>query len=163
MTSVMLVMTIAQARIFLAMAQDGLLPQFFGRVHPQFRTPSSGPWSPLTVPRSSAACSRSASWASWSSIGTLLGIRHGVHRRAGPALDASGPAAPLQGAVAVVHLHRRRPHLLPMMMSPCPATWYGCSVWTLIGVLIYAFYGYHHSKVQAENSAAGAASPAPSR
>src|SRR5206468_6686721 len=40
MTSVMLVMTIAQARIFFAMARDGLLPTFFGRVHPRFRTPS---------------------------------------------------------------------------------------------------------------------------
>ena len=42
MTSVMLVMTIAQARIFFAMARDGLLPTFFGRVHPRFRTPSTG-------------------------------------------------------------------------------------------------------------------------
>src|SRR5438876_1159343 len=42
MTSVMLVMTIAQARIFFAMARDGLLPSWFGRVHPRFRTPSTG-------------------------------------------------------------------------------------------------------------------------
>jgi len=44
MTSVMLVMTIAQARIFFAMARDGLLPTFFGRVHPRFRTPRPARW-----------------------------------------------------------------------------------------------------------------------
>src|SRR5437899_2249948 len=42
MTSVMLVMTLAQARIFLAMARDGLLWKPFGKVHPRFHTPSVG-------------------------------------------------------------------------------------------------------------------------
>src|SRR5262249_40266341 len=42
MTSVMLVMTLAQARIFLAMARDGLLWKPFGTVHPRFHTPSVG-------------------------------------------------------------------------------------------------------------------------
>ena len=39
MTSVMLVMTLAQARIFLSMSRDGLVPPALGRVHPRFRTP----------------------------------------------------------------------------------------------------------------------------
>src|SRR5262249_56183177 len=39
-TSVVLVTMLSQARILLAMARDGLLPQnFFGDVHPKFRTP----------------------------------------------------------------------------------------------------------------------------
>ena len=42
MTSVMLVMTLAQARIFFAMARDGLLPPWFSHVHPKFKTPSTG-------------------------------------------------------------------------------------------------------------------------
>ncbi len=42
MTSVMLVMTLAQARIFFAMARDGLLPPWFSRIHPKFKTPSTG-------------------------------------------------------------------------------------------------------------------------
>ena len=32
-------MIIPQARIWLCMAHDGLLPKFFGAVHPKFRTP----------------------------------------------------------------------------------------------------------------------------
>jgi basic amino acid/polyamine antiporter, APA family len=40
MTSVLLITFLSQARIFLAMARDGLLPHnIFGVVHPRFRTP----------------------------------------------------------------------------------------------------------------------------
>src|SRR5207244_792479 len=39
-TSVLLITFLSQARIFLAMARDGLLPKrVFGSVHPRFRTP----------------------------------------------------------------------------------------------------------------------------
>jgi len=39
-TSVLLVLLLSQARILLAMARDGLIPRdFFGAVHPRFRTP----------------------------------------------------------------------------------------------------------------------------
>ncbi len=39
MTSVLLVLFLSQARIFMAMARDGLLPRVFGAIHPRFRTP----------------------------------------------------------------------------------------------------------------------------
>ncbi len=39
MTSVLLVLFLSQARVFMAMARDGLLPRVFGTVHPKFRTP----------------------------------------------------------------------------------------------------------------------------
>src|SRR5262249_36515581 len=43
LTSVLLVLLLSQARVLLAMARDGLIPQdFFGAVHPRFRTPHKG-------------------------------------------------------------------------------------------------------------------------
>ena len=39
LSSVMVVMMLAQPRIFLSMAKDGLMPAWAGRLHPRFRTP----------------------------------------------------------------------------------------------------------------------------
>ncbi|MBX2859775.1 MAG: amino acid permease [Vampirovibrio sp.] len=39
LTTVILVLLMSQPRIYFAMARDGLLPQWFGRIHPVFGTP----------------------------------------------------------------------------------------------------------------------------
>ena len=163
MTSVMLVMTIAQARIFFAMARDGLLPSFFGRVHPRFRTPSTGTAITGAVAAIIGGLFPVDILGEMVAIGTLsafvtvcLGVL--VLRRTRPDLPRPfrAPAAwftCIAGAIVC----------FSMMASLGTATWLRLIIWTMIGVLIYALYGYSHSKVRAENGAAGAASPAPSR
>jgi basic amino acid/polyamine antiporter, APA family len=163
MTSVMLVMTIAQARIFFAMARDGLLPPFFGRVHPRFRTPSVG----TAITGVVAAI-----------IGGLFPV--GI---LGEMVAIGTLAAFVTVCIGVLVLRRTRPDLprpfrapapwftciagalvcFSMMLSLGTPTWWRLLIWTVIGIVIYAFYGYGHSRVQAENSAAGTANPAPSR
>jgi basic amino acid/polyamine antiporter, APA family len=158
MTSVMLVMTIAQARIFFAMARDGLLPTFFGRVHRRFRTPSTG----TVVTGMSAAL-----------IGGLFPV--GL---LGHLVSIGTLAAFVTVCIGVLVLRQKRPDLprpfrtpAPwftciagalvcglMMVSLGPATWVRLIVWTVIGVLIYVLYGYQHSCLR---KAAGSAPTAP--
>jgi basic amino acid/polyamine antiporter, APA family len=157
MTSVMLVMTIAQARIFFAMARDGLLPPFFGRVHPRFRTPSSG----TVVTGFFAAL-----------VGGLFPVKI-----LGELVAIGTLAAFVTVCLGVLVLRRTRPDLprpfrtpyprftciagavvcSAMMVSLGPATWLRLVIWTGIGVLVYAFYGYQHSCVRKAGKAVPAA------
>jgi basic amino acid/polyamine antiporter, APA family len=157
MTSVMLVMTIAQARIFFAMARDGLLPPLFGRVHPRFRTPSTG----TVVTGFFAAL-----------VGGLFPVNI-----LGALVAIGTLAAFVTVCIGILVLRRTRPDLPRPFRTPCPrftciagavvcgammvslgpATWLRLVIWTGIGVLVYAFYGYRHSCVRkAANGVAGA-------
>ena len=149
MTSVMLVMTIAQARIFFAMARDGLMPKAFGRVHPKFRTPSTG----TIVTGVSAAI-----------IGGLFPVNVLGHL-----VSIGTLAAFVTVCIGVLILRRTRPDLRRPFRAPWPwvtctlgalicgtmmlslgkATWIRLLVWTVIGILVYVFYGYRHSRVRA--------------
>ncbi|HEV2229981.1 MAG TPA: amino acid permease [Steroidobacteraceae bacterium] len=161
MTSVMLVMTIAQARIFFAMARDGLLPPLFGRVHPRFKTPSVG----TAVTGVCAAV-----------VGGLFPVKV-----LGEMVAIGTLAAFVTVCIGILVLRRTRPDLprpfktpyagfvctagavvcSAMMVSLGPATWARLVIWTAIGVVIYAFYGYRHSCLHKANG--GAPVPAATR
>jgi basic amino acid/polyamine antiporter, APA family len=156
MTSVMLVMTIAQARIFFAMARDGLLPPFFGRVHPRFRTPSTG-----TVITGVAAAI----------VGGLFPVKV-----LGELVAIGTLAAFVTVCLGVLVLRRARPDLPRPFRAPWPwftciagslvcgymmislgvATWWRLGIWTVVGVIVYVLYGYRHSRLHAAASAAPA-------
>jgi basic amino acid/polyamine antiporter, APA family len=143
----MLVMTIAQARIFFAMARDGLLPPFFGHVHPRFRTPSTG-----TVITGLCAAI----------VGGLLPVKI-----LGELVSIGTLAAFVTVCIGVLILRRTRPDLPRPFRAPAPwltcilgalvcggmmvalgsATWIRLIVWTAIGVVIYVGYGRSHSRL----------------
>ena len=149
MTSVMLVMLLGQPRIFYAMSQDGLLPPIFRRVHPKYKTPYVGTLLTGAVAATVAGLLPVTILGELVSIGTLLAfavvcIGVLVLRQKSP--DLIRPfrvPAPwftcIGGAVICV----------AMMLSLGIDTWLRLLIWTLIGVAIYAFYGYSHSVLRA--------------
>ena len=60
LTSVIITMIIPQARIWLTMSHDGLLPKVFGAVHPKFRTPHIATLITGVCRHAARACCRSA-------------------------------------------------------------------------------------------------------
>jgi APA family basic amino acid/polyamine antiporter len=156
MTSVMLVMTLAQARIFLAMARDGLLPPVFGRVHPKFRTPTVG-----TLVTGITALI----------IGGLLPVN-----LLAKVVSIGTLSAFVTVCIGVLVLRRTRPDLPRPFRTPYPwvtciagaavcgammaalgaPTWWRLLIWTIVGVLVYVVYGMRHSRVGA---ALGKAAP----
>jgi len=153
-TSVLLVMLLSQPRVLLAMARDGLLPfSFFGAVHRRFRTPHKA-----TI-LTGAVCGLTASLfplealSHMVNIGTLFAFvvvcsSVWLMRRLNP--DAERPfRTPLLGFVAPAGVLL----CLSMMVWLTWTNWatlVRLVAWLVAGLLIYAFYGRHHSHLGRE-------------
>jgi APA family basic amino acid/polyamine antiporter len=145
-TSVLLVMMLSAPRVFLAMARDGLVPRaFFGDVHPRFRTP----WKSTIVIGIFVAVMAGLLPIGWllhlTNIGTLFAFvivcaAVLIMRRTNPHVERPFrcpfvPVVPVLGILCC----------LLLMFSLPPANWYRLLAWLFIGLLIYTFYGRHHS------------------
>ncbi len=156
LTSVMVVMMMAQPRIFYAMAKDGLLPPFAKKIHPRFRTPH------ITSIITGVAVSIAAGFTpvgilgEMVSIGTLmafvivsLGIVFLRYQR--PELERpfkvpGVPFVPILSALVSLAL---------MAGLPWP-TWERLIIWMAIGIVLYFSYGFRHSEVRARDEALAA-------
>ncbi|KAL1920099.1 uncharacterized protein VTP21DRAFT_1245 [Calcarisporiella thermophila] len=151
LTSVILIMMLGQSRIFYSIAHDGLLPTAFAKVHPRFKTPLI----PTIV--TGTICSLLGGFlpvdllANMTSVGTLLAFFL-VH-------------------IGIILLRFTRPDEPRRFKIPGPGfTWMifpilGCAIsillialadrgtiyrvfiWMGLGILIYIFYGYKHSRM----------------
>src|ERR1041385_6011793 len=150
-TSVLLVMMLSQPRVMLAMARDGLVPRnFFGDIHPTFRTPWKSTILTGLFVASMAGFIPLSILAEMTSIGTLFAfvIVCGavmVMRRTNP--NANRPfRAPLVPLVPILGIAT----CLLLMFSLPYENWVRLIIWLVIGLLIYFGYGRRHSVMSHE-------------
>jgi basic amino acid/polyamine antiporter, APA family len=145
MISSLLVFQLGQARVWFAMSRDGLLPRFFGRVHPKFRTPSTATWIAGFVVGIPAGILDIGTLADLSNIGTLFAfvlvsagviiLRYREPERRRGFRAPGGIAAPVLSVVFCFLLMAGLPIL----------TWLRFFVWLAIGLCFYAGFGRRHS------------------
>lgn len=146
LTSVVMVQMLGQARVFWAMADDGLLPKVFAKVHPKYRTPYVTTTFTAIVASFICGLLPIDILGEMVSIGTLFAftvVCAGVIvlRRTQPELPRPfktpySPWVPLLGMITSM-----------AQMAALPAgTWIRFIVWLLLGLLVFYFYSRKHAK-----------------
>ncbi|OHB79800.1 MAG: hypothetical protein A2W31_08210 [Planctomycetes bacterium RBG_16_64_10] len=147
MTSVLLVTFLSQARIFLAMARDGLLPLgVFGVVHPRYRTPHRS-----TILTGVTICLVSGMLPirlleEMVSIGTLMAFV--LVCASVLVLRVTRPDVPRPFRCPAVYLVAPLGVLVNLVvMAFLPLdTWLRLVAWLAVGLALYFLYGHHHSR-----------------
>ena len=162
MTSVLLITFLSQARIFLAMARDRLLPpSVFGAIHQRFRTPHISTMLTGGIIAVVSAFTPINKLEEMVNIGTLMAFvivcaavlllrirRPDAHRPfRTPALFVLAPLG-----IAV--------NLLMTLFLPVD-TWLRLVVWLLVGLVIYFGYGHRNSALGKELRSEMKAQPGP--
>ena len=145
-TTALLAFQIAQARIFFAMARDGLLPRALGEVHPQRRTPHRATWSARLLVGGLAAFSNMDEMVDLSNVGTLFVfamVCAGVTLLRLRDPQRGRPFRVPGGAFAVPGLGVAS--CLFLMWYLPPASWWRFITWMMAGAALYLAYGYRHS------------------
>ena len=137
-TAVLLVFQLGQPRILLAMARDGLLPDWFARVHPRFRTPHHGTILTGGFVALAPTFLTPAQALELTSIGTLfafaivaagvIALRVREPDRPRPFRCPGYPVTPLLGIATCVLL----------MLGLPAANWWRFGIWLVLGLGVYA-------------------------
>ncbi len=147
LTSVIMILMLGQSRVAFAMSRDNLLPRYFARAHPRFRTPYRITILTGVVVAIMAAFVDLEQLAALVNIGTLfafclVSIGVIILRRTQPNLRRAfrTPLVPVIPILAVLAC------LVLMIMLPM-ATWWRFLVWMGLGLVVYFLYSMHRSRL----------------
>ena len=144
-TSVLVVFQIGQPRILFSMARDGLLPSWAASVHKRFRTPHVTTMLSGVAVATFAGVTNINEVVELCNIGTLfafvivaagiivLRIQHPARPR--PFRAPLFPLVPIGAILSCGYLMTQLPRL----------TWIRFVIWLVIGLIIYAVYGFARS------------------
>lgn len=150
-SSVILVMLLAQSRVFYSMSVDGLLPKIFSEVHPKHKTPYKSNLVFMVLVSLFAAFVPGEIVGEMVSIGTLfafvlvcLGVLVSRYKMPNAPRGFKVPFVPIVPILGVLVC-------LGMMVFLPFDTWIRLLVWLLIGLDIYDNYGVRKSKINTTN------------
>jgi basic amino acid/polyamine antiporter, APA family len=148
LSSVILVLLLGQPRIFFSMAKDGMLPPFFAKVHPKFKTPYVSQIVTGLAAVVLAGMLPISLLGELVSIGTLLAFAIVcasviVLRKTRPDLPRpfKTPFVPLFPLLGIFFC-------LLQMVFLASDTWIRLVVWMTVGFVIYFHYSVRHSKAR---------------
>lgn len=151
-SSVILVMLLGQSRVFYAMGKDGLLPKYFGDLHPKFQTPYKANLVIMLIVGLFAAFVPGDVVGDMTSIGTLFAfilvcISVIVLRKREPNMvrEFKTPFVPLVPILGVVVC-------LAMIYGLGWTNWLRLIGWMVLGFIFYFVYSKKHSKLGKEES-----------
>ncbi len=151
-TSVIMVLLLGQSRVFYSMSTDGLIPKFFGDLHPKFKTPWKTNVFFMIFISVFAGFVPVKELGHMVSIGTLLAftlVCLGVWIMRVKMPDAPRafrvpfvPLIPILGIIMCVYL----------MISLPMNSWIRLIIWMLLGVIVYFLYSKKKSKLNTKYS-----------
>jgi APA family basic amino acid/polyamine antiporter len=148
MATVLLVFQYGQPRIFFSMARDGLLPSWAATVNPVTRIPSVTTLLTGVLVALASLVGDAAETYDLTNIGTLFAfalVCAGVLVLRAKEPDRPRPfTVPLVWVVAPLGIAAC---LFVMIGLPYQA-WERFAIWIVIGLVLYAFYGYSHSRLR---------------
>lgn len=147
MAAVLLVFQYGQPRIFFSMARDGLLPEWVARIDPKTRTPYTSTLVTGVLVALASMIGDAAETYDLTNVGTLFAF----------ALVCAGVLV-----LRVKEPERPRPFKVPFVWVVAPLgvvacvfimvglpyqAWERFGLWLAVGLVLYGFYGFKHSKL----------------